>query len=709
MFSAKSSTSNIAVLAVPSVVYTVPANFTKTVIDVSGLVDANAVKVGPSGSGTAQTARDLGASVLLSSGTGTGQVSLSSGKVLLQATQTGVTIPTVTTLTNAPSDSSGVTTLLSRIPSGLFTGITSLAQWLGLLAGKQTGNSTARTEIRATGAGSGTFDETTDSQEAIRDRGDAAWPTATGFSTLDEAGVRSAVGLGAANLDDQLGDLASAADLATVDANVDSILEDTGTTLPATLGSPAGASLAADVAAVKTDTNAIKAVTDALPDDGALSSLATAASIAALNDLDASGVRAAVGLASANLDTQLGAIPTAAENADAVCDEALSGHATSGTVGKALADTISDATAIKAVTDALPDAGALSSLATASSVAALPTATDVAGAVWDVTASEHDATGSTGKALTNAGAAGTPPSASEIAGAVWDEDLSGHTTDGTAGDTLGNVATGTPPSAAAIADAVLDEALSGHASAGTLGKAISDTATAASAIQERTDNLPDSPAAIGDAMTLMAAYDAAKTAAQAGDAMTLTGAYDAAKSAAQAGDAMALTSGERTTLAGVVWATLTSALTTAGSIGKKLADWVLGTDHKALVSFDTHTGGVTVAAVTGAVGSVTGNVDGSVASVIGAVGSVTGDIGGNVTGTVGGLSTQAKADVNAEVDAAIGDASLATASDVPSASTVAAAVLSAAESTPIKANTKQINDITVVGTGQSGDQWRPAS
>jgi hypothetical protein len=204
MFSAKSSTSNIAVLAVPSVVYTVPANFTKTVIDVSGLVDANAVKVGPSGSGTAQTARDLGASVLLSSGTGTGQVSLSSGKVLLQATQTGVTIPTVTTLTNAPSDSSGVTTLLSRIPSGLFTGITSLAQWLGLLAGKQTGNSAARTEIRATGAGSGTFDETTDSQEAIRDRGDAAWSTATGFSTLDEAGVRTAVGLSSANLDDQL-------------------------------------------------------------------------------------------------------------------------------------------------------------------------------------------------------------------------------------------------------------------------------------------------------------------------------------------------------------------------------------------------------------------------------------------------------------------------------------------------------------------------
>jgi|JI10StandDraft_1071094.scaffolds.fasta_scaffold256248_3 hypothetical protein len=148
-----------------------PATAGRTlVVDASGLADANVVKMGPTGSGAAQTARDIGASVLLSSGTGTGQLSLSSGAVLLQATQTGVTIPTVTTLTNAPSDSSGVTTLL-----GKFTGITLLAQWLGLIAGKQTGNSTARTELRATGAGSGTFDETTDSVEAIRDRGDAAW------------------------------------------------------------------------------------------------------------------------------------------------------------------------------------------------------------------------------------------------------------------------------------------------------------------------------------------------------------------------------------------------------------------------------------------------------------------------------------------------------------------------------------------------------
>jgi len=50
--------------------------------------------------------------------------------------------------------------------------------------------------------------------------------------------------------------LATAAALATVDSNVDAILVDTGTTLPATLGTPAGVSLAADIAAVKVDTAA---------------------------------------------------------------------------------------------------------------------------------------------------------------------------------------------------------------------------------------------------------------------------------------------------------------------------------------------------------------------------------------------------------------------------------------------------------------------
>lgn len=57
------------------------------VIDAAGLVDSTTVKAGPSGSGTAQTARDLGASVLLSTGVGTGQLDFTNGVVKSNVTQ----------------------------------------------------------------------------------------------------------------------------------------------------------------------------------------------------------------------------------------------------------------------------------------------------------------------------------------------------------------------------------------------------------------------------------------------------------------------------------------------------------------------------------------------------------------------------------------------------------------------------------------------
>lgn len=71
LFSAKSSTGNIVVVAVPAVVYTFPATGILApatagrtlVVDASGLADANMVKVGPTGSGTTQTAADLGLNI----------------------------------------------------------------------------------------------------------------------------------------------------------------------------------------------------------------------------------------------------------------------------------------------------------------------------------------------------------------------------------------------------------------------------------------------------------------------------------------------------------------------------------------------------------------------------------------------------------------------------------------------------------------------
>lgn len=53
-----------------------------------------------------------------------------------------------------------------------------------------------------------------------------------------------------------------------------------------------------------------------------------------------------------------------------------------------------------------------------------------------------------------------------------------------------------------------------------------------------------------------------------------------------------------------IWDALTSALTTASSIGKKLSDWVLGSDSKVLLSSNAQTG-VTIPTVTSLTNSVT--------------------------------------------------------------------------------------------------------
>lgn len=119
---------------------------------------------------------------------------------------------------------------------------------------------------------SATFDRTTDSLEAIRDRGDAAWITATGFSTLDAAGVRAAVGLASANLDAQLDALPTATENATA----------------------VRSELATELGRIDVATST------------------RLASASYTTPLDAAGTRSAIGLASANLDTQIGTLATAA-------------------------------------------------------------------------------------------------------------------------------------------------------------------------------------------------------------------------------------------------------------------------------------------------------------------------------------------------------------------------------------------------------------
>lgn len=115
---------------------------------------------------------------------------------------------------------------------------------------------------------------------------------------------------------------------------------------------------------------------------------------------------------------------------------------------------------------------------------------------------------------------------------------------------------------AEVAAAVWDLATSGHTTSGTFGEAM---AAAGSAGDPWTTALPGS-------------YTSGQAGKILGDNLNAT-----VSSRAVAGDAMALTSGERTTLAAAIWNALTSGMSTVGSIGKKLADWVVGT-------IDTYTG-----------------------------------------------------------------------------------------------------------------------
>lgn len=110
---------------------------------------------------------------------------------------------------------------------------------------------------------------------------------------------------------------------------------------------------------------------------------------------------------------------------------------------------------------------------------------------------------------------------------------------------------------------------------------------------------------------------------------------------------------------------------------------------------------VTIASVTGAVGSVAGNVGGN---VVGSVASVTGNVAGNVTGSVGSLATQAKADVNAEADAALADigATSARMGYLDVLNGIVAAVATAVWGAATRVLTAGTNIVLAKGTGVTG-------
>jgi hypothetical protein len=224
-----------------------------------------------------------------------------------------------------------VDTLLARITSTLFAGITSLAEWLGALAGKQTADTTARTEIRATGAGSGTFDETADSQEAIRDNQQTAAAAAlTAYDPPTKAELDAAVA--------PLALEATAQDVLTDTAEIGAAgagLTEAGGTGDQLTAVPWNAAWDAEVQSEVQDgieVNHLDHLLAVTYDPAAKPGVADAL----LNELVESDAGVSRYTANALEQAPSGSAPTAGEVADAVWDETLAGHLGVGSTGEAL-------------------------------------------------------------------------------------------------------------------------------------------------------------------------------------------------------------------------------------------------------------------------------------------------------------------------------------------------------------------------------------
>lgn len=210
---------------------------------------------------------------------------------------------------------------------------------------------------------SATFDRTTDSQEAIRDRGDSAWATATGFSTHSASDVWA---VGTRTLTAGTNIQLPSNGLANVTTWTVAITGNITGNLSGSVGSVTGA--------VGSVTGAVGSVAGAVGSVGGNVNGNVVGSVGSLAAQAQTDVRTATGLASANLDTQLGtiddlldtevaAIKAKTDNlpsdpADQSAVEAAITAATSGLATQTSVNTIDDfldteIAAIKAKTDSL--------------------------------------------------------------------------------------------------------------------------------------------------------------------------------------------------------------------------------------------------------------------------------------------------------------------------------------------------------------------
>lgn len=482
------------------------------------------------------------------------------------------------------------------------------------------------------------------------------------YDALFTVGVYLAVDVNAV-----LGDAQSAADLKDfVDAGYDPAtnkvegvkLSDTLTTYTgntvqtgdsfARLGAPVGASISADITAVRSDVNDVQ---DRVP--AALVSGRIDASVGAM----ASSVITNAALAA---DSGLKPVRTGTAQAGAANSITLDASASAvddfynnqlvlitGGTGVGQARFISDyvgATKVASVANWVTNPNNTSTFALipfdAIAGASAPTAAQVADAVWDEILSGHLAAGSAGESLDRVDVDVSTRLAPTTAGRTLD-----IATTGEAGLDFDNVKTATVATTLTNITVPVVTTLTGHtpqtgdsftrigAPAGASVSAdIAAVKAETASIQADTNDIQTRiPAALVsgriDAYVGAMASSVLTASAIAADAITdakvasdvtiasvtgSVGSVVADVGITQVGadkvwstTTRALTDkvGFALSSAGIqaVWDALTSALTTVGSVGKKLADWVLGSDSKAILSNNAHTGAVipTVTTLTG--------------------------------------------------------------------------------------------------------------
>lgn len=413
----------------------------KVVIDAAGLADANAVKVGPTGSGTAQTARDLGASVLLSNGTGTGQISFTSGVVSANDVQIS-------------GDSAAADELEAALD--LRTGgVNGAIPWLGIAASgtavAYTAGTPSVTLAAATAAGNDDFNCM---QIAVRGATTDDW--VTGLIT----------------------DYDGASDIATLYAAFPNA--PTGAISYIVWGTACGSSSSVTIAAggITAASFAASAITATVLADDSI----TASKIAT----DAIGANEIAAAAISSSEIADGAITSAEFAAGAITATVIATDAITAT--KIAADSIGSSEISNSAIDAATfAAGAIDANAMAAdSIGSSELAATAVDEVWDEAQSGHLTAGTFG-AFLDASVSGVSTgglSLSQIANAVWDLDATAHQTQGTFGQVLGD-SVADSDSIWSLANTNLDATVSSRSSQSSLN--LIDAIT--SAIKAKTDQL----------------------------------------------------------------------------------------------------------------------------------------------------------------------------------------------------------------------------